>query len=454
MSVLDEVTETFLVESRENLDQMESDLVALEDAPSRSDYIGSIFRNIHTLKGTCGFLAFSRLEALAHAEESLLSRLRNGELKVSPEIVSLFIAGVARIRRILSEIESSGREGQANDQDLIDRFLAHSPTKEGTDSLDEEAEKPLGRLLVESAGVDPNAIQHALDKQRQGDTRPIGEILVEHGAASRSQIRNVIEYQRDTRAQSAGDGSVRVESTVLDQLAIQIAALVRVRDEIMRHSRAAQGNELNTDCAELDRVTNELQILTRRARLQPISNLWMRLPRVARDLAVAQSKQVRLDLEGQEIQLDRRVLDAIKDPLTHLIRNAIDHGVELPDVRRAAGKLPEGCIALRASEEGGRLTLTVEDDGAGIDLRRVRQKALELGLIACPTSGPDERATLELVFAPGLSTATKVTRLSGRGVGMDVVKTNVERIGGTVGIESHAGEGTTVTITVPLWWHE
>ena len=441
----------FLTESREHLDQLEHSLVELEKNPISSELIADVFRTTHTIKGTCVFLGFSRLEALAHAEETLLSQVRRGQQRLSSAIVSLLLCALDRIRAILSEVESTGNEGDGEDSDLIKRLAEQTIPPPLLDLPSEEAHKPLGQLLVETGGVSPGAIVAALGAQKEGDTRPIGEILVDQGAASASLIRNFVECQMETRAQRTADTSVRIEFTTLSDLAYQSRELQNVRDQLL-HFGGPDPNDIRSEAIrDLDRISDAIETLVLSSLMQPLSTIWMRFPRLVRDLASAQGKQARLEMEGHNLQADRRVLEAIKDPLVHLIRNSIDHGIESPGERRAAKKPIEGRITLRGFRKAAQLIVEVEDDGGGIDVDRLRAKALEMGFITeCQARDMNDEELTNLVFLPGLSTVQRVTRLSGRGVGMDIVRTNIEKVGGTVLLENHRMYGLKVMITLPL----
>jgi len=451
MNEIVEIVNEFLAESREHLDQAERDLVELEKDPTSAELIARVFRAVHTIKAACGFLEFSRLEALAHAQETLLSQVRSGYQPLTSEIVALLLAALDRTRAILREVESSGGDGESQESELIEQFTIHTVRQPLSDSPTEEADKPLGQLLVETAGVSPFALDAALGTQKEGDPRPIGEILVEHGAVSRSMMRSVVEYQKETRARSVADTSVRIEFAVLARLACKIKELVVVRNQLLQSERSDYNPAPKELMRRLDQISTDLEALLVQSFLQPLGSIWMRLPRVVRDIAAAEGKQVRLETHGHDIQVDRRVLEAIKDSLIHLVRNSIDHGIESPDVRRAIGKPIEGRVSIRAFHEAMRLVVEVADDGAGIDFDRVKTKALAMGLITeHQARHMNDQELASLVFLPGVSTVQRVTKLSGRGVGMDIVRTNVEKIGGTVVLANHKGQGLKVIISLPL----
>jgi two-component system chemotaxis sensor kinase CheA len=406
MSDLDCVVKEFLIESRENLDALDNDLLALEKAPRDPEKLASIFRTIHTIKGTSGCLGFTRLGAVTHAGEGLLSRLRDGHLHLTPELTSALLALVDAVRTMLAGIEANGSDGDADYADLIAR-LTRWQTAAPTAPAGAPASEPTAEAPDDSATM-------------------------------------------QTLAASA-DGTIRVDVGLLDRLMNLVGELVLVRNQIMQSTAKLEGSGLCGDAQRLDRITTELQGSVMKTRMQPISKIGKTFPRLVRDLAVTCGKHVRIDLEGEETELDKTVLEAVKGPLTHLVRNAVDHGIEPPAARARAGKPAEGRLLLRAYHEGGQVNIEISDDGGGIDTARVRQKALSRGLITPEqAAGMSERELLALIFVPGLSTAEKITSVSGRGVGMDVVKTNIEKIGGGVEVQSRAGQGTTVKMKIPL----
>ncbi|MGN6300032.1 MAG: chemotaxis protein CheW [Angustibacter sp.] len=424
MDDTDEIVQEFLVESHENLDQLDRDFVELERDPGSRDLLASVFRTIHTIKGTSGFLAFSRLEALTHVGENLLARLRDGKLVMTPPIADVLLAMVDGVRELLAAIEADGTEGAVDVQAVVARI---QQVLDGGAVL-EQAPEPASLPEPEPVAV-PVAPPVAGEPAAGPD---------DHAPAAAPK-RNVAE------------ASIRVDVDLLDTLMRQVGELVLSRNQIVRQAGLLDDVELLRASQRLNLIASELQEGVMKTRMQPIDHLWSKLPRVVRDLGAACGKQVRLDMVGRETELDRTLLEAVKDPLTHLVRNAVDHGLEAPSDRVAAGKPAEGTLTLRAFHEGGQVVVEVTDDGAGIDPEKIRAKALQKGLrrpeqLAQMTSAE----LLQLVFAPGFSTAAAVTNVSGRGVGMDVVKTNIEAIGGAIEIDSALGRGTTCRLRIPL----
>ena len=494
MGDMDDIVKDFLVESNENLDQLDRDLVALEKDPTAREVLASIFRTIHTIKGTSGFLGFPRLESVTHVGENLLSQLRDGRLLLNGEMTSGLLAMVDAVRKILVNIENTGKEGEGDYTSLIDALtrlqgegkkektapvLATPPTPAAdlptappavalssfadppsappaTEELSREPvnadpDLPLGEILVQAGQTSPGEVDEALQLQHDGDARRLGEILVERGAARPAAVQEALQVQAEARAPALSDSNIRVDVSLLDKLMNLVGELVLARNQILQFSSTQQDTSFLNTSQRLNLITTELQEGVMKTRMQPIGNIWSKFPRVVRDLATSCGKQVNIEMEGKETELDKTIIESIKDPLTHLVRNAIDHGVEMPEKRLASGKTPEGRLLLRAFHEGGQVNIEISDDGAGIDLERVKQKALEKGLITPDQAARlTDRELLNLLFLPGFSTAEKVTNVSGRGVGMDVVKTNIEKIGGTVDIQNRFGHGTTVKIKIPL----
>lgn len=439
----DEIIREFLIESAENLDQLDRDFVTLEEDPTNRECLTRIFRTIHTIKGTCGFLGFTKLEHLTHVGENLLSRLRDGELMLTPEITSALLAMVDAVRRMLSSIESERHEGDGDDSALIATLTR------------------LAEIPVSMGRITPEDVQAVLREKEQGRLGYSGAILIEKDLATPKDVAEALRIQESesrpvgatnqAASTTVTDTTVRVDVGLLDRLMNLVGELVLARNQILQLAGAQEDPAFLATSQRLNLITTELQEGVMKTRMQPIGSLWNKLPRVVRDLALACGKKVRVEMEGEETELDRTLLEAIKDPLTHLVRNAVDHGIEPPEQRVACGKPEVGRLLLRAYHEGGQVNVEIADDGAGIDLERVKRKAIERGLITPEQAARlSEREAAHLIFLPGFSTAETVTNVSGRGVGMDVVKTNIERIGGMVDVQSQLGQGTTIRLKIPL----
>ena len=472
---LDELTREFLIESQEGLDRMERCLTDLEERPKDAGLIGDIFRSVHTIKGTTGFLGFKRLEKLAHAGENLLGQLREGKLVADGPTITGLLKLLDGLRSILKTIEVESSEGDEDDAGLIGLMEAlqapakaqakqpvrlragAQPAHAASDGL--ELGDPVPPAL-DSAGPDPAAPAPTapLPVVSTSSTAPAPEpteAAQDPVAAPAAKVP--VEAESDAakpRAQAtamgtAAESTLRVDVTLLNRMMNLVGELVLTRNQVLQATAADPNMTLLS--RRLDMVTADLRESVMKARMQPVSNIFSKMPRMVRDLSQSLGRRVRLQVEGQDTELDKSLLEAIKDPLTHAVRNSLDHGIELPEVRLAAGKDPEGILKLRASQEGSHVVIEVSDDGAGIAVEKIRQKAIERGLITPQRAAQlAERELLQLIFVPGFSTAAAVTNVSGRGVGMDVVRTNVEKIGGKVEIDSRAGKGTTLRMRIPL----
>ncbi len=479
MNDSDDIVKEFLVESYENLDRLDRELITLEKNPNDREILGSVFRTIHTIKGTSGFLAFDKLGAVAHVGESLLGRLRDGQLVLNPEITTALLATVDAVRQILASIEATGAEGERDDSALISRLTRLQRVSEAAEVRGEsgvaaerkaaapeelggpkpDSPKIGGPKLGKSKMSSPKVGGPKLDSPKLDSTveepkpaaPPPPEIVVEQSAAQSAEVADAQQVQQAARGQSASDRTIRLDVSLLDQLMNLVGELVLARNQILQFANSTEDSGLLATSQRLNLITSELQEGVMKTRMQPIGNIWSKFPRTVRDLALGCGKRVRVEMEGEETELDKTLIEAIKDPLTHLVRNSVDHGIERPEVRQAAGKDPEGRLFLRAFHEGGQVNIEISDDGAGLDQERIRNKAVQKGLVSADQAGRmSDREIVNLVFLPGFSTAEKVTSVSGRGVGMDVVKTHIEKIGGTVDLQSKPGHGVMVRMKIPL----
>jgi two-component system chemotaxis sensor kinase CheA len=437
----DDIVREFLAESNENLDTLDRELVLLEKDPKNSNILGSVFRSIHTIKGTCGFLGFTKLEKVAHSGENLLSNLRDGKLLLNTEIASGLMSMVDAVRRMLTAIEATGQDGETDYRDLIEsltRLL--QPTGDGTPEM---REMPGGPKVKPAVASEAKIGASAPVQQAPAEKSEAAEAPAASGSAPPSAD--------GTKAREGGPGTIRVEVGLLDRLMNLVGELVLARNHVLQFTSSPENANLTATSQRLNLITTELQEGVMKTRMQPIGNIWSKFPRTVRDVAMNCGKQVRIEMFGQETELDKTIIEAIKDPLTHLVRNSVDHGIERPEARVAAGKGAEGCLTLRAYHEGGQVNIEIIDDGAGLDHEKIRRKAVEKGLLSPEKAAQlNERDAVNLIFMAGFSTAEKVTNVSGRGVGMDVVKTNIEKIGGTVDVQSERGRGTTVKMKIPL----
>ena len=429
----------YIVECCENLDQMDQDLLALEQGAAPDKLIRGIFRTMHTIKGGAGFLGLVRLEKLAHAAETILVKLRDGLGSLTPAITEALLATVDKCREAMRLLESSG----------------------GEDGFDPE---PLIKMLLVADGREsPAATERVVDKLPPASTVDVSSSTSEGAGnfatvaegkpdgVAKSEESSPQKPAADGRGNPVSEGNIRVDVALLDKLMTRVGELVLARNQIVQFTSRLEDAGFTSTAQRLNLITTELQESVMKTRMQPIGNVWAKFPRVVRDLSSQLGKQVRIDMEGKETELDKTIVEAIKDPLTHLVRNSIDHGIEAPEARAASGKCAEGQLILRAYHEGGQVNIEIIDDGAGLNVERIRRKAVERGLVSADQAARmSERDVSQLIFAPGFSTAEKVTSVSGRGVGMDVVKTNIERISGTIDVQSRPGQGTTIKIKIPL----
>jgi two-component system, chemotaxis family, sensor kinase CheA len=551
-----EMIQEFVIECRENLDQFDKDLISLEIDSDSSDLMESIFRTIHTIKGSCGLIGLIKLESITHVGENLLGKIQQGKVAPSKEVIDVLQKLSDSVRRICTCIENQGNEGEQDFSELIVSLeRLQSDENEKVPSNNGKGTKPAS--LFERIGgqeaidatvnvfytkvLNDNRINrffentdlnHLFNKQKAFLTLAFGgpsnydgkglreahkhlvekglneshfeavienlgatlkelkvpDELIEEAAGIALSVKNDVLNQTPStppkketvqnnedilpenrkpipangnvkKAATAGkkeerkleDSSIRVDVQLLDKLMNLVGELVLARNQIMQLSDTQQNPTLMETSQHLNLVTSDLQEGVMKTRMQPIGGIWGKFPRIIRDLSMECGKKIRLETEGKETELDKTLIEAIKDPLTHIIRNSVDHGIEKPDIRQGQGKPEEGILKLKAYHEGGQVIVEITDDGGGIDSSILKEKALSNGLITNEQAlKMSDRESVNLIFLPGLSTAKKVTNVSGRGVGMDVVKTNIEKIGGTVDIHTVKGEGTTLKVKIPL----
>lgn len=505
---MDDLLLEFLTETNEHLETVDVEMVRFEQDPNNEAILSNIFRLVHTIKGTCGFLGLPRLEALAHAAETLMGKFRDG-MPVTTPAVSLILSTLDRIKEILGELERRGAEPEGSDGDLIemlDKMASLEPPapesvpasnpsqavsktvyqvlerelKPGEVSLDE-----LERVFQETPGPGKAATSGTLTYQVLERPLKPGEVslddlerafreapgptplLIEKPAAkapSESAATSSVTPATHKKSAEASEGNegaegvagkvqtIRVSVDTLEHLMTMVSELVLTRNQLLEIARrSSEDHGYKVPLQRLSQVTAELQDGVMKTRMQPIGNAWQKLPRVVRDLSNELSKKIELLMQGADTELDRQVLEVIKDPLTHMVRNSADHGIESPAERKTAGKSEKGTIRLNAYHEGGSITIEISDDGKGLNFAAIRKKAAERGIASdAELERMSDTQVAKFIFHPGFSTAAKVTSVSGRGVGMDVVKTNIELIGGTVDIRSEQGRGTTFTIKIPL----
>jgi two-component system chemotaxis sensor kinase CheA len=536
---MDDLLSEFLTETSENLAVIDVELVKFEQDPQDDQILGNIFRLVHTIKGTCGFLGLPRLESVAHAGENILGKFRDGELPVTPEAVTLILKCIDTIRDLLGQLEETGEEPEGDDSETIAELNAMANGESGAVASAPEAreaidlEAPSDPVVAESAPADESdapptnefgapiaqelldevteaeasGVQAASDEEMSGEDgagapppssnefgAPIAQELLDEveqaeaagiAAATESEMRAEMETERESESSgqaeipksvqeaidsnvpaktkaaapekkvakesSVAASSIRVNVDVLEDLMTLVSELVLTRNQLLQMVRGMDDSEFTVPLQRLSHITSDLQEGVMKTRMQPIGNAWAKLPRIVRDLSVESGKKIDLVMQGAETELDRQVLELIKDPLTHMVRNSADHGLEGPEGRAEAGKPEKGRIVLKAYHQGGHIIIEIVDDGRGLNMDRIRKKCIDNGIVSeAELEGLSDQQIQQFIFAAGFSTAEKVTSVSGRGVGMDVVRTNIEKIGGTVELKSIEGTGTTFTIKIPL----
>ncbi|PYX20316.1 MAG: chemotaxis protein CheA [Acidobacteria bacterium] len=442
----------FLIESEELLEGMNQDLVALEQAPDDTELLNRIFRALHTIKGTSGFLNFDPVVRLSHRAEDVLNTLRRSEVEFSRRIMDALLAARDQLSIMLQDIREGGLKDYALDGLIAELEAVQKPAP---------APSRLGDILVAEGVIAPGALQDVLQQQAQsGEIRKIGELLVEKGLASQTDVSNALARQKRQADSVIAAQTMRVDVRKLDELINLVGELVLERNRLYQLSRELSMGRLemqdlteafSQSTARLSFITEELQAAGLRARMVPIDTVFRKFPRLVRDVAHNLKKEVDLLVSGEDTELDKTMVEMIGDPLVHLVRNSLDHGLELPDVRESGGKPRKGTIRLEARQEGDQIIISVADDGAGIDPARIAKKAMEKGLVTADRLRTmTTREILDFVFLPGFSTAEKISDLSGRGVGMDVVRSNLTKLNGTIELESKLGAGTTVFLRLPL----
>ena len=479
---MQEILNDFLTESNEMLEVLDQRFVTLESDPNNTDLLNEIFRAMHSMKGSAGFLGFNHLVDVAHRGENILNKLRQAEMAVNPAIISVILETIDVIKAIMADIRESGTDSHvataaiaAKLDDILNGNTAAAPPTQteavAPSKVDAspaiEATAPvapaqtLGEILVNDGVASKEQVFDALTaQQHQPEPKtPLGEILLQAKAITERALDQALHKQDKQPKPAEEDATIRVETKRLDSVMNLVGELVLGRNRLIKigtqleqqHESDPQVRVLSETLAQLNLVTTDLQLAVMKTRMLPIKKVFAKLPRMVRDLSQKLNKQVHLEMRGEETELDKSVADEIGDPLVHLVRNAIDHGIETPAERQAKGKAGEGHLTIAASQEGNSIVIRINDDGRGIQVEKIKEKALAKGLISeAELSTMEHREILNLIFLPGFSTAEKVTDVSGRGVGMDVVRTNIRKINGSVDLESEPGKGSQIIIKLPL----
>ncbi len=431
----EEILQDFLTESKENIEQLDEKFVELEQDPTNKELLSSIFRIMHTLKGTSGFFGFTTLQAISHAAEDILAKLRDGVVSADQQIIDILLKATDYIKAIVAYIEENKKEP---DDNLYKDFI--KTVREFADNLGKEPPKR-------------EKEEHTQDKENEEERLEEKEKIDKKESQDQPQSQAQLQKQdqKSPPVVHLTDTHIKVDIGLLDKLMNLAGELVLSRNRLVQIANSLNNPEVISATQRLSLVTTELQEEIMKTRMQPIGTVFNKFPRIVRDLSRIANKKVKLSIEGADTELDRSIIEAIKDPLTHIVRNSIDHGIEPPEERVKAGKSAIGHLLLKAYHEGGQVIIEIKDDGRGIDIEKVKKKAIEKGLITeLEANSMSDREAINLIFKPGFSTAEKVTNISGRGVGMDVVKTNIERLGGSIDIQTEKGRGTTIIMKIPL----
>ncbi|MGD9726259.1 MAG: chemotaxis protein CheA [Nitrospiraceae bacterium] len=497
---MQEILNDFLTESGEMIEVLDQRFVTLESDPTNKDLLNEIFRAMHSMKGSAGFLGFTHLVDVAHRAENILNKLRQGDMAVAPAVITVILEAVDTIKMLMAAIRESGTDGLVPTDVIaakMDAILSGNvggagpvPTAAAAAMPDHAGRPPLsgiaqagpqsavdvpsrpassaqpeasclGEILVHEGLASKEQVFDALNQQQhQPDPKtPLGEILLQAKAITERALDHALQKQEKQGKPAEEDATIRVETRRLDSVMNLVGELVLGRNRLIKigtqleqtHETDPQVRVLGETLAQLNLVTTDLQLAVMKTRMLPIKKVFAKLPRMVRDLSQKLGKQVRLELHGEETELDKSVADEIGDPLVHLVRNAIDHGIEQPAERQQKGKPGEGVLRILASQEGNSIVIRIQDDGRGIPVEKVKAKALGKGLISeAELASMESREIVNLIFLPGFSTAEKVTDVSGRGVGMDVVRTNIRKINGSVEVESETDKGSQIVIKLPL----
>ncbi len=435
-----DIIKEFLIESDENLVRLDQEIIELENDPKNPALIASIFRTIHTIKGTCGFLGFDTLTEVSHAAESILSQVRDGKRDATQPLINIILEAIDAIKKLLKVIEETSSEGETKFTELVKKLQAFAEANGNEAAIVKEAPPVQAEWSDEPASNTFEA--------------PMEAPAVEAAPAQAPSSPKESDFKSKSggaEKAAAAESTIRVDVGLLNKLMNLVGELVLARNQVLQFSNHIEDSSLLATSQRLNLITSELQESVMKTRLQPIGTVWSKFPRVVRDIATSIHKQINLTMDGAETELDRTIIEAIKDPLTHIIRNSCDHGIEKPEDRVKAGKPPAGRLSLRAFHEGGSVNIEICDDGAGINPEKVKNKAVQKGLISAEQAARmSDREAIHTIFLPGFSTAEQISNISGRGVGMDVVRTNIEKIGGTVDLLSETGGGTTLKIKIPL----
>jgi two-component system, chemotaxis family, sensor kinase CheA len=443
-----EIIVDFVSESLENLSTIEVRLMDLEQDPEDADTINAIFRPFHTVKGVSGFLNFNKINALSHTVENLLDKARNGDIKINEEIVDVVLESVDLLERMLGNVQSSlssgvPTEGDSSIENLTERVAYF------IDFADGKADKPIGEILITNEVIQEQDLAEALEVQQDAPDKKIGEILVAEKKAAPKEVIHALRDQK--RSGQPVSLHIKIDTNKLDNVVDMVGELA-IAQSMLRQSDIIKNNNRKTDhiVNQLSQIISALQKTAMSLRMVPIKHTFQKMVRLVRDLARKAKKEIQLEMSGEDTEIDRNMVEEIYEPMVHMIRNSVDHGLESPDEREAVNKPRKGTICLRAYHKGGNIVIEIEDDGKGLNREKILEKAIDKGLVR-DGEKLTEAEINNLIFHPGFSTADKITDISGRGVGMDVVKSKIiERLRGSVEIQTIQGKSTAVQIRLPL----
>ncbi len=445
-----EILSDFILESRENLESIELNLIDLEESPDDKEIINAIFRPFHTLKGISGFLDLRKINVLSHATENLLDSARLGKCVIDNQITDVILQSVDVLKQLIDSVEKGLKAGvTADDRDIDIKTLAERIEDINNALASEESPRMMGEILVERGVLEEKRLTAALDYQTENPRKKLGEILVEEEDVEPREVISALREQK--RGRMAGVSQVKVDTNKLDNLVDLTGELVIAQSMLRQEAFSFAGSSQKTlqNLSQLGQIVSNIQKIAMSMRMVPISSTFQKMVRLVRDVSKSCKKDVALIMSGEETEIDRNVVDALYEPMVHMIRNSIDHGLESTEERRLCGKPEKGTVSLKAYHKGGNIVIEIADDGKGLNTQGILEKAVSLGFVDA-NADLDDADIHQMIMKPGFSTAKSVTDISGRGVGMDVVKKSIDNLNGRLSIQSREGKGSTFTITLPL----
>ncbi|GJQ50151.1 signal transduction histidine kinase CheA [Candidatus Kuenenia stuttgartiensis] len=444
-----EIVKEFLTESGDHLESVESQILQLEENPDNTDIINTIFRPIHSTKGSAGFLGLKDMGTVSHELETLLDEARKGNLKITPLIIEILYEGVDILKRLRGLVAKKVEKIDVSDEivDYAPVIVKIKNALVGQKATESAPSKPqhLGEILVEKGEITEDDLDKALEEQEKLQQKKIGEIIVEKGIVTKETIDSALKTLPATAPVSE---TVKVDIQKIDSLVNLVGELV-IANALIKDLLENTNSTSNKNISHLGKIVKDIQDQVMSIRMVPIKSTFQKMSRLVRDVSKKAGKKVKLEVSGEETELDKSVIESIGDPLVHILRNSVDHGIEPEEERIAAGKPALGHVYLDAFHKGGNIFIEIRDDGRGLRKDKLLKKAIEKGIMS-ENATLTEQQIFGLIFAAGFSTAEKITDISGRGVGMDVVKKNIERLRGKVEISSEEGKGTKISIKLPL----